>query len=1016
MAMELFRHNQSAYNTAVAMLAERGKAAVIHPTGTGKSFIGFKLCEENPDKRILWLSPSEYIFKTQLENWAEVGGEPMENIEFLTYAKLMLLSNEELAELKPDIEVFDEYHRAGAACWGQGIERLRAMYPDVPMLGLSATNIRYLDNQRDMAEELFDSNIASEMTLGEAIVRGILNPPKYILSIYSYQKDLEKYEKRVHSAKSKAVRDEATAYLEALRRALENADGLDVIFDKHMTDRHGKYIVFTPNYDAMQEYMELAQDWFGKIDKQMHIYSVYSDDPSASKSFRDFKADNSEHLRLLYCIDALNEGVHIEDVSGVILLRPTISPIIYKQQIGRTLSASKSRQPVIFDIVNNIENLYSIDSIKEEMRNAIYYYRSHGGEGLVVNDSFEVIDKLAECKELFEQLEGTLTASWDMMYIIAERYYQEHGDLDPPKRWTSPEGYSLGSWLTIQRRVRAGKINGILTDEQIEKLDQIGMRWDSAKDVAWNKYYSAALAYYQANHSLDPVAKYVTDDGVRLGAWLSQLRTARKVGMNSSYLTPEHIAQLDAIGMIWDAYDFVFERNYHAAVTYYREHGDLNCKYDYVDSEGIKLGMWLNSLRQQYKKRGRAILKDEQFKMLDSIGMCWGSKYDHQWDNTYMLLKSYIAKNGSTRVPVTLKIDGIALGAWLRRQKEQFMSGELREDRIEKLQSLGITLTIEDPWETKFKLAQAYSESHGGELNVPYDYIADGVWLNKWLNEQKLIGEGKRKKKLTDEQRRKLESIGMVFGELSADKAWEMHFQAVKRYVEENGGAAIPKDLLDTDGTRLRNWLNRQLNAAHKAELTEDKAGKLQSIGFSLDAVDAFKVGFAHAKAYFEEHGDLQISQNDCSCSDGYNLSTWLKNIRTRKKKGKLTAAQIESLDAIGMVWTPKDDAWNVMFEEAKKFAVEGEPLRIPARQRASNGQDVYDWYIRQRKRYADGKLSDEKAKKLLSIGAFSEQKYARRKKTANTAVDTQQAESTISVTSKIRKQESTSTRNAVNG
>ena len=120
MAISLFSHNQAAYDAAVAMLAETGKAAIIHPTGTGKSFIGFKLCEDNPGKRILWLSPSEYIFKTQLENWAAAGGEPLENIAFLTYAKLMLLSDEELEELKPDIEVFDEYHRAGAACWGQG--------------------------------------------------------------------------------------------------------------------------------------------------------------------------------------------------------------------------------------------------------------------------------------------------------------------------------------------------------------------------------------------------------------------------------------------------------------------------------------------------------------------------------------------------------------------------------------------------------------------------------------------------------------------------------------------------------------------------------------------------------------------------------------------------------------------------------------------------------------------------------------------------------------------------------
>lgn len=64
MAIELYGHNRQAYEQAVTTMAQTGKAAVIHPTGTGKSFIGFQLCAEHPDKRICWLSPSEYIFKT----------------------------------------------------------------------------------------------------------------------------------------------------------------------------------------------------------------------------------------------------------------------------------------------------------------------------------------------------------------------------------------------------------------------------------------------------------------------------------------------------------------------------------------------------------------------------------------------------------------------------------------------------------------------------------------------------------------------------------------------------------------------------------------------------------------------------------------------------------------------------------------------------------------------------------------------------------------------------------------
>ncbi|MDE5860450.1 MAG: hypothetical protein K2H23_08750 [Oscillospiraceae bacterium] len=173
-SIELFEHNQIAYESAVAMLAETGKAAVIHPTGTGKSFIGFKFCEDNLDKTVCWLFPSDYIFRTQLENLKKTGAEIPQNIKFYTYAKLSYMSDTELEEIDSDAVILDEFHRGGASIWQKNLAKFLDMYAEVPILGMSAANVRYLDNQRDMVDEFFDGNIASEMTLGEAIVRGIL--------------------------------------------------------------------------------------------------------------------------------------------------------------------------------------------------------------------------------------------------------------------------------------------------------------------------------------------------------------------------------------------------------------------------------------------------------------------------------------------------------------------------------------------------------------------------------------------------------------------------------------------------------------------------------------------------------------------------------------------------------------------------------------------------------------------------------------------------------------------------
>ena len=370
MGIILFEHNQKAYDAAYRLMEISGKAAVIHPTGTGKSFIGFKLAEEHPQAKICWLAPSEYIFKTQIENLRKVMGDDeaasLKNITFLTYSRLA--ANEEMIDtLALDYIVLDEFHRCGAAEWGKSVWKLLNAYPYAKVMGLSATNIRYLDGQRDMAEEIFGGHIASEMTLGEAIVKGILRAPTYVTSLYSYKEEYRRWKGRVASVKNKSLQAANEALLEKLRRALEQAEGLDGIFYKYMTEKSGKYIVFCASKEHMDEMQEKAGEWFRLVDKEPHLYTAYYNSPRTEKEFEAFREDRSSHLKLLYCIDMLNEGIHVDDIDGVILLRPTVSPILYLQQIGRSLSASKRKKPVIFDIVNNYRGLYSIDSLRQEM-------------------------------------------------------------------------------------------------------------------------------------------------------------------------------------------------------------------------------------------------------------------------------------------------------------------------------------------------------------------------------------------------------------------------------------------------------------------------------------------------------------------------------------------------------------------------------------------------------------------------------------------------------------------------
>ena len=751
--IKLYSHNQKAYNLAVTMLEDTKKAAIVHPTGTGKSFIAFKLCEDHPDKTICWLSPSEYIFSTQLENlYQATNGYKPNNIVFFTYAKLMGMSKEEIQAIHPDYIVLDEYHRAGATYWQKGVEQLLFTYSDIPVLGLSATNIRYLDSQRDMTQELFDGKIASQMSLGEAIVRGILNPPKYVLSMYYYQNTLEKYERRVKKTKSKVARDNAEKCLEELRRTLEKAEGLDVIFKKHMTDPHGKYIVFCSNKEHMDQMMKHTE-WFSKVDKEPHMYSVYSSDPGADKAFKDFKEDNdNNHLRLLYCIDALNEGIHVDDISGCILLRPTVSPIVYKQQIGRALSASKKKNAVIFDIVLNIENIYSIDSIKEEMQVATSYYRSLGEADQIINEKFKIIDEVRNCRELFEKLNDALTATWDMYYASAKQYYKENGNLEVPARYITEEGYALGSWLNNQKAIRKGTIVGKLTEDQIHKLDSIGMIWDSL-DYFWEQNFKSAKEYYLTYGNLDIPTNYKSKDGKHLGNWILRQRQLYK--RNS--LTDDQIKKLDSIGMDWmDRVDRIWENGFLEAKNYSEEYGNLSVPKNYRSNTDFPLGIWIQRQRSLYKNNK---ISEDRIKRLTDIGMNWNPD---NWEARFNLVKQYYEEHGNINISQKEVIQGIWLGKWIVSQKKAMQEGKLTHEQIEMLKTLPMEEVgrKDNRWWFMYEEAKKYYLNFGN-LNIPMDYLtSNGKKLSDWIIRQR---RNYRLGKMPSEHKEKLDEIGFIW-------------------------------------------------------------------------------------------------------------------------------------------------------------------------------------------------------------------------------------------------------------
>lgn len=316
------------------------------------------------------------MYIDQMANLSDIApGFTPKNLQFMTYATAMAKARcgDEIPQC--DVIVADEFHHCGAPEWGKGVQYVVENNPDAKIVGFSATPIRYSDKGRNMADEMFVGNIASSMELEEAWLDGVLPMPKYVIALYDAPKELGELKVSIEKVREKKKYSKFVKKYEELRRSLQDADGIDRIIAKHLRKRDGKVIVFCPNQKKLQEFMLLRREWFGRVNKEVHAYKTTSADPYGSRDFQEFKEDSSSALKVLYCINQLNEAVHVKGIDAIVMVRPTKSPVIFQQQLGRALTSGGNRTPLVFDLCNNFGSLGGIAGMQERMERS--YEKKH---------------------------------------------------------------------------------------------------------------------------------------------------------------------------------------------------------------------------------------------------------------------------------------------------------------------------------------------------------------------------------------------------------------------------------------------------------------------------------------------------------------------------------------------------------------------------------------------------------------------------------------------------------------
>ncbi len=369
MRTQLLPHNKVAYSKVMKAFETASRTCVIHPTGTGKSYLMAAVSESY--RKVLILGPNTFVLGQvhQVIAWRS-------DVEYMTYTMLMM---KDVIPVGYDLICVDEFHRAGAPEWGDAVDRLLDANPQAKVLGTTATPIRYLDDNRDMADELFGGNIASYMSLKDAWDRNILAMPRFVTGLFDFGKVVADMEERIARSRSidKAEKKQRLTRISNLRLDWERSQGMPQILRKHIDRDARRIIVFCGNIEHMKDMEKTVREWFGKAGiKVADVYNVhaYMTDSDLKAAMQGFETDDGEGVKLMLSVNMLNEGVHIPRVNAVILLRTTSSKIIYLQQIGRCLTAANTDKPVILDMVDNITTTNLVHDIKE----GFDWYEHHG--------------------------------------------------------------------------------------------------------------------------------------------------------------------------------------------------------------------------------------------------------------------------------------------------------------------------------------------------------------------------------------------------------------------------------------------------------------------------------------------------------------------------------------------------------------------------------------------------------------------------------------------------------------
>ena len=369
----------------------------------------------------------------------------------------------------------------------------------------------------------------------------------------------------------------------------------------------------------------------------------------------------------------------------------------------------------------------------------------------------------------------------------------------------------------------------------------------------------------------------------------------------------------------------VFEHRFALLESFKAREGHCLVAQDWVE-DGTRLGQWVSYIRDQGTN-----LSEEQRLRLEILGFAWDA-WAALFEINLKALKTYLAREGHTHVPQKWVESGVRLGQWCNSIRTRREKGLLSADMVSALDDIGMSWDVlSDRFERKLNVLTEYVRREG-HTKVPLQHKEAGFALGAWVNSLRM-----RRAQLSKDQIKRLDALGMQWD--TRARAFEQGMAALNAFVDREGHAQVPTDWVE--GTyNLGKWVaSKRVN---KNSLSKEYVDQLNSVGFVWNSYDsAFERYLKMLKMFVKREGHARVATD--WVEQGVRLGQWVADIRSERRRSKLTPEQLAELLSLGFVWDPLASQWATFFDAFQAF-VKREGHGLVARDWIENGQALGSW------------------------------------------------------------------------